>query len=242
MVKRLQARVDRLRRDVVPGVRIAQYIDIERLICPLRYDIWMRVEFIRLLRDEWMLYQHDPDEFLSRPQARAYYIWFREVACARFHPEIYPHEKLVQGRFRTRVDETARLWQSIERDGFDPIKPVRLHSGRAILDVNGKRVEASFFPGNGCHRIAALYLTGQRQLEPAQYEVEVHRRYQPLDNTAILLRALPLDRTSYLQFLSRFYCDGEIRDADGILRHVAVEKPSLLPELKSVLAGDHAPI
>ena len=237
---RIRRRLSRVVREVVPGTRIGKSVGIGRLICPLRYDIWIRVRFMQLLRDEPSLYQQRPDEFLRRPQARAYWIWYREVACARFHPSAYPHEHLLQARFRQRVEQTAGLWRSFERQGFDRARPVRLASGRVIEAVNGKRVEATIFAGDGCHRLAALYLSGHHCLEPPQYEVEVHRRYRPLDNTAILCRALPLDVRSYVHFLSRFYCDGVIlHDLADLVRKVAAEKPRLLPELESVLAADH---
>jgi hypothetical protein len=80
---------------------------------------------------------------------------------------------------------------------------------------------------------------GQTQLEPDQYEVAVAPVYQPLDNTAVLIKRLPLDRARYLGFISRFYCDGvELDSADEIRERVAEERVSLLPELDSVFAFD----
>jgi hypothetical protein len=238
-ITRVQARVARYRQEIVPGSEIAESIDIARLICPLRYDLWVRIDFIRLLRDEWALYTGDLQGFLDRPQSRAYYIWFKEIVCARYMPQIYRDEKLVKRAFVQKVHETARLWRSIDRNGFDSSTPIRLGSGRSIRSVNGKTIKSTYFAGDGCHRMSCLYVAGQTRLEPEHYEVHVHRDFEPLDNTAILVKHLPLDRATYLGFISRFYCDGlKLDSADQILQHVASKKVGMLPELESVLAFD----
>jgi hypothetical protein len=67
----------------------------------------------------------------------------------------------------------------------------------------------------------------------------VRRNFEPLDITAILVKQLPLERIAYLQFISRFYCDGlKLDSVDRILQHVASHKAELLPELESVFAYD----
>ena len=233
------AQLVRLRQEIVPGSALAKPIDISRLICPLRYDLWVRIDLVRLLRDEPELYREDFSGFLSRPPARAYHVWFKEVCCGRFRPRLYRNPKLLERAFVQRIRETAALQESIDRHGFDGSKPIRLMSGRSIRTVNGKRIGSRYFAGDGCHRMACLYASGRTSLEPAEYEVAIHPSFQPLDNTSILIRHLPLDRTAYLRFISSFYCDGdEIDSADGILRHVAGRRPELLPELRSVLASD----
>ena len=241
LTRLVQARVDRFGRAIVPGALVGRPISIDRLICPLRYDLWIRTEFIHLLRNAWALYEADLDAFCERPEARAYFIWFKEVECARFHPVLYPHEGLLRRRFLRRVHDTARLWRSMTTEGYDRSKPIRLVSGRSIGTVNGKRVAARLFAGDGCHRLACLYDAGHTRLEPGHYEVELLRRFQPLDNTAILVPALQLDRAAYLRFISRFYCDGTpASTVDEIRRQVAAHEPQLLPELESVLAYDLA--
>lgn len=239
ILTRVRARVRRSRRQVVSGRTIAESVPIGRLMCPLRYDLLVRIEFIRLLRDQWSMYADNLSRFLERPQSRAYYVWFKEVACARYRREIYGDDKLLHSAFVGRVHETARLWKSITSNGYDQSTPVRLQSGHSVRTVHGKRINSAYFAGDGCHRLSCLYLMGHDRLEPEQYEVELSRSYQPLDNTAILIKKLPLDRTEYLHFLSRFYCDGMELDSVGAIRqHVASHSPNLLPELDSVLAFD----
>jgi hypothetical protein len=238
-ITRVHGRVRRYGQEVVPGRKIGEAIDIDRLIYPLRYDLCVRIDFIRLLSDQWALYSQDLDAFLERPQSRVYFIWFREIVCARYRPRIYRDEQLVKQAFVERVHETARVWTSIDQQGYDASTPIRLRSGRSIRSVNGKAITTTYFAGDGCHRMACLYLRGQTKLEPEQYEVQIDRVFEPLDNTATLARKIPLDRATYLKFISGFYCDGlELDSPDRIVQHVVSHKPGLLPELKSVLAFD----
>lgn len=239
LITRVQARVARFRQEIVPGTEIGEAIDIGRLMCPLRYDLWVRIEFVRLLRDERALYTDDLPGFLNRPQSEAYYIWFKEVRCALYRPEIYRNEKRVKAEFIQRVHDTAALWSSIERNGYDRSTPIRLGAGRSIRSVNGKSINSTYFAGDGCHRMSCLYVTGRTRLQPEDYEVQVRQEFEPLDITAVLIQQRSLDRTTYLHFLSRFYCNGSQFDsADQILQHVAFENPDLLAELESVLAFD----
>lgn len=238
-ITRVQDRVMRNRQWMVSGSEIGEAIDIARLICPLRFDIAVRIDFIRLLRDEWDLYITDFDGFLDLAESRAYYIWFHEIATARYRPQIYGDDSLVKPAFVNRVHKTARLWKLIDLNGYDPSTPIRLESGRSIQSVNGKTINATYFAGDGCHRISCLYLAGQTRLQPEHYQVRVHRHFQPLDNTALLIKVLPLDRATYLRFISRFYCGGLVLDSeDRILQRVASVNANLLPELESVLAFD----
>ena len=239
LFSRVQARVARYLQEIVPGTEIGQAIDIERLMCPLRYDLWVRIDFVRLLRDQWELYTSDLHAFLDRPQSRAYHVWFRDIRCALYRPEIHRDVELLQAEFIKRVHATAMLWRSIEQNGYDRSTPIRLGSGKSIRRVNGKAINSIYFAGDGCHRMSCLYVTGQTRLQPEDYEVQVAQAFEPLDITALLIQQHHLDRTAYLRFLSRFYGDGsQVDSADQIVQHVAARKPELLPELESVLAFD----
>jgi hypothetical protein len=236
---RARARIGRRRQRIIAGGAMGERIDIGRLACPLRYDLHIRIEFIRLLRDESGLHAEDPGAFLERGPARAYYTWFKEIVCARAGSRRYRNDALVRAAFLERVEETARLWHSINDRGYDPSTPIRLMTGKSVRSVHGKRIVSKLFAGDGCHRIACLYLLGQTSLEPHQYEAVVYPRFKPLDNTAVLLGRIPLGRTAYLQFISSFYCGGgTLGTPDEILAHVAGTRPELLPELQSVFAFD----
>jgi len=227
------------RRATVSGSVIGQTIDIDRIICPLRYDIRIRIDFLRLLRDEWQMHEDDFDTFRQQPEARAYFAWFKGVRCARYHPEALGDPAGLESLFGERVRQTARLWQSVVKDGFDTAKPIRLGSGLLISTVNGKVIQGRFFAGDGCHRIACLYLTGVRRLEPNHYQVAFRPRFVPLDNTAMLIDAKALDVRDYLAFISQFYCDGEeLATVDLIREYVLRHKPQMSGELDTVLEYD----
>jgi hypothetical protein len=239
LVTRVQARVAQFRQEIIPGTTLGDTIDILRLICPLRYDLRVRIDFLRLLRDNWSLYSNDLSRFLERPESKAYSVWFRDVRCPRYHPELLVDDQQLLAAFIDRVRQTAGLWESIQRDGYDRSRPIRLESGRTVRNVNGKHVNSRYFTGDGCHRMASLYLSGQTRLEPADYEIRLHRDLEPLDITAELLTLLRLDRQAYLDFICSFYCDGvHLDSAERIVQHVSAYRPELLPELESVLAFD----
>jgi hypothetical protein len=237
LVARVRARVTRGR--VVPGREMGEAVDIDRLVCPLRYDISIRIAFVRLLKDQWELYARDVSGFLNRPESQAYYVWFKDVASARFQPHVSRDERRLKPAFIDRVHQTARLWHSIQTRGYDPSTPIRIRAGHRVRPVHGKRLNARYFAGDGCHRLACLYVAGQTQLLPEQYEVMVQASFQPLDNTATLITQLPLNRETYLRFISDYYCQGRtLQTPEAILAQVAVSNPGMLAELQSVFAFD----
>jgi hypothetical protein len=237
LLGRVQARVSRGR--VVPGRELGDVVDINRLVCPLRYDISIRIDFVRLLKEQWNLYARDLSGFLNLGESQAYYVWFKDVACARFQPQVARDEQRLKPAFIERVHETARLWHSIQTRGYDPSTPIRIRAGHSVRPVNGKLLNARHFAGDGCHRLACLYVGGHTRLLPEQYEVMIQASLQPLDNTATLIRQLPLDRAAYLHFISTFYCQGQsLNTAEAILAHVAASHPGMLAELQSVFAFD----
>lgn len=232
-------RIVRLREKVVTGAVIGDAVDINRIACPLRYDICIRIEFLRLLRDEWTLYEDDLSLFRKRPPAQAYFNWFRNVRCARYQPALMTDAARLEAGFIKRIHQTAQLWQSVKESGFDTSNPIRLWTGRSIRSINGKKITTTLFAGDGCHRIACLYLLGWRYLEPVHYEVVIRPRFKPLDNTALLIDSKALEVSTYLRYISHFYCDGELFDSEtAILQYVSDRKPEILPELESALAYD----
>jgi hypothetical protein len=239
LLTQARARVAAWGQETVSGTRIGESIEIARLMCPLRLDLAVRVEFIRLLRDEWTLYTDDLPRFLERPESKAYYVWFRDVRCAHYDPELRRDGERAGAAFLERVHQTARLWQSMERNGYDRSTPIRLETGRSVRPVNEKAVASPYFTGDGCHRLSCLYLMNRTRLSPEDYEVRVHRVYQPLDITGELLPLLSLDRSSYLRFMSQWYAPGQATDtADDMVRFVSRNRPELLHELQTVFAYD----
>ncbi|KRE33786.1 hypothetical protein ASG82_22270 [Mycobacterium sp. Soil538] len=197
--------------------------------------------FVRLLRDEWALYENDVDSFRLRPEAQAYFRWFRDIRSVRYEPSLLRDAKRMNSAFLARMDQTARLWQSMSRDGYDISAPIRLASGRTLERVNGKAVNEIVFSGDGCHRIACLQLLGWKHLKPVHYEVALYPRFTPLDITSILIEMGMLDRETYRRYLCEFYGQGtNVKSFEGLEHYLASASPALLEELQSVLTYDLA--
>ena len=226
--------------EITPGQVVGESVPMERLICPLRYDIHVRVAFVELLRDEWTTFQADRAAFLQLPAARSYRTWHDEVLAKR-RAALREQRRDIDESFTARVDRTARLWQSFRDSGFDAAQPVELRSGRRLQLPNGKAVATTIFAGDGCHRLACLLAVGQTELLPEQYYLRLKPEFAPRDNTALLLGPLRLDLPAYLAFLSPLYAGSAAIPSVAELRTAtARHRPDLMAELESVLAHDLA--
>ena len=223
----------------VSGLEIGERIKIEDLVCPLRYDILVRVDFISFLADNDGLSTSDFRTLLETPVARAYQTWFKEVFVPQVLPEIYHDDDQIRKHFYARVENARNLWESMSTQGFDYQHPISLRSGSLVQEVNGKTFDTSFYAGDGCHRIACLLVMGRKYLEPKEYEVVTRPELHPVDNTAILLEKLPISMSEYLSFISRGSCEGRtLAAAVDALAYVEQNSPSRLAELKRVFRHD----
>lgn len=223
----------------IPGREIGKTLGIYDIICPLRYDVVVRANFIEMLAANEDLLAAEFEALLEYPATQAYEVWFREVCVRRFFPGIYGDEIKVRQAFRERVEQTRHLWTSVSANGIDPSQPISLSSGKRIGIVNGKLIGATIFAGDGCHRMACMLVLGKDALQPHEYEVVRSTNHTPLDNTAILIDALPLTQPDYLAFIAKSYCTGEnLATADEILDYVKANGPARLAELESVFEYD----
>ena len=225
--------------EILPGERVGP-AEIEPLICPLRYDLKVRIDLCRLWLNEGGFELDRPGFWEGVPALEAYYVWFREVEVRRFRRDLAGDDSRVRGEFPSRVRRALTLWESLAATGLDADARIRLRTGERIRSVNGKCLGARFFPADGCHRIAWVYARGARQLEPDQFIVERFQDFLPLDNTRLLLRTLPLSQEQYCAFLSAYYCQGKTVDSPlEILREVDASTPEKLREVLSVLEADY---
>lgn len=225
--------------ELISGNEIGEQIKIYDLICPLRYDILIRADFIDFLAKNDYLSENDLDAIIKAAPAQRYQTWFREIAYRRRNPEHSHDENHFRERFYQRVRKVQELWKSINANGFDYNQPIRLKSGEVIREVNGKSFETRFYAGDGCHRIACLWVMGKEVIEPEEYEVAMSEEFIPLDNTAVLLDKLSISMSDYLNFISQGYCRGHIFDnAEQVLAYVGRHSPDRLEELKNVFRYD----
>ena len=223
----------------IPGREIGRSLRIDDLICPLRYDVVVRANFIEALAADEGLLSANVEKTLEHPAGRAYETWFKDVFLQRFFPGIAGDETKTRQGFAKRVEQTRQLWLSVSANGIDPSQPISLRSGKHVSHVNGKRIGTSIFTGDGCHRMACMLVLGKEMLQPHEYQVVECKNYTPLDITAILIEALPLPMPDYLAFMARSYGPGKrFATSEQLLAHVQQNEPLRLQELQSVLAYD----
>lgn len=212
-------------------------VQIDDLISPLRYDILIRERFF-----EWLLAEPegaaaDPETLARRARGLEYGAWFESVVVPRFMPALVGERKRIDAAFAARVAKSVELRRSFEEHGYDRGRPITLHTGREVLPTaTGKRLARRLHAGDGCHRLALLRARGQQTLEAGDYRLRIERRYEPLDNTAMLIGALGIDRRAYWDFMALSY--GDLVAADRSGPEPGAEATELGPEMLAVAALD----
>lgn len=213
-------------------------VPIASLASPLRYDIVVRRDFLAEL-------QRRLDEPHARLSAWAretpYWVWFRRVRWERASARYRSRHAGVEAAFADRVARAVALCRSFATRGFDPRWPIELKSADRMLPTEeGKRAELPLVAGSGCHRIALLWLAGQRELEPDQYVVRHYTQLAPLDNTR-LLRELFVDRPSeYVRYVASAYlpAGAAVSGAGELAEWVATHAPERAGNLAALLRAD----
>lgn len=213
-------------------------VEIDELISPLRYDVLIRERFLDRVASASG--RADIEAAVASPEGRDYRSWFERITVPRFKPQLAGDPVAVADAFAERVRRSVDLCRSFAATGYDPARPLLLRSGRRIAaTATGKRMQRRLFVGDGCHRLALLRLGGTTVLEPGAHRIEIVPTLTPLDNTAALIPLLGLRPRSYFRFLALAYAPGTGCDTEEQLRrHVAAERPDLLPELEGVLRVD----
>lgn len=214
-------------------------VPIQRLASPLRYDLVVRRDFLALCADHADHGGEADDRLTNLARSTSYWDWWTEVYCPRSAPEL-ANDPVARGAgFVARVRASFELCRSFRERGFDASQPILLHGcERTLATDSGKQVEARLFAGDGCHRLALLWLAGQKALEPGQYRVRQQRAYAPLDNTFRLRETLREDPRAYLRFIASSYSDFEFGDARDLADWVRANAPERTAELDSVLRAD----
>ncbi len=214
-------------------------VAIRGLASPLRYDLEVRREFLRLCMAQLESGGECDESLTGIARSTPYWLWFTEVYVPRSAPEL-ANDPAARGRaFAQRVRASFELCRSFRELGFDARLPIILRAGREILPTDsGKLVRAPYYAGDGCHRIALLWLSGRDALEPGQYVVRRERRLAPLDNTFRLRGALRADPAAYVRFIASGYAEGEFSSAHELVARVRATAPQRADELVAVLRAD----
>ena len=225
-----------------PKVAGVEPVNIKSLISPLRYDVVVRADFFRFLEARLSEGAQRPEEVASAARAHPYFVWFQRVAMARFRPWVLADEDLLHQQFTERVGTSMNLWSSFRQKGFDLQHPVTLRSapGAKAAD-SGAVVDRRLHVGDGGHRLALLLASGAEDLEPEMYRVDPRPLGELIDNTAVLLRAIPLTVNDYVSFIAHGYASPDacasldLSCMDGLLDHVRRHEPGMLGELERLL-------
>ncbi|MGI8698515.1 MAG: hypothetical protein ACR2J0_05135 [Mycobacteriales bacterium] len=240
-----RSKLARARRRVLHAVErrtfrpATETLDLDELVSPLRYDVIVRAEYFDYLTERLDLYDADFDRYVAAATDTRYFTWFATVALKRYRPQRATDPSHVMAEFRARLRRSASLLRSFENEGFDPRYPVSVRTAvPGATTGTGKLVSRSYYPGDGCHRLALLVRAGQHTLPPSYYQVRRDPQRTVIDNTHSLIRDLRLTPEEYYRFLSKGYDDSTVSDAPSLLANVAERAPHRLSELRGVLAVD----
>ena len=229
------------RRPKVAGVGSVNLISLSR---PLRYDVVVRGDFFSCLGDLASRSGQRPDEVASAAREHPYFVWFEKVAMQRFRPWVLADEDLLRRQFTERVRSSMNLWSSFREHGFDIRHPVTLRSAPGPMAADsGAVVDRRLHVGDGGHRLALLLADGAEQLGPDMYRIDPRPLDGLIDNTAVLLPAIPLTVADYVRFIAHGYASPGTdtsfnkSDIEGLLEHVQQERPGMLGELERLLAA-----
>jgi len=226
---------------------LAEGIAITELVCPLRYDVYVRREFLSFYRAHRDLYENDFEAFVQRARASSYYIWYMQSEAVRCNAHLRDHPDALEQAFAKRIRRSVELYQRITREGYSAQYPITLKSAERLLPPTtdragpstGKSVSNRYFLADGCHRVAVLMELGYRVIPAEFFRVKCYREFSPFDSTSLLARALPLDERTYFRYLSTRYCaPRSFERRDPFLNYIQVQRPYVFAEVLSVVLAD----
>ena len=236
---RLSQRVRRRVRRVIARAGAAevaadQPVRIDDLVSPLRYDILVRQRYLSL--------SPITRAARGRPGSAARAIALPRVPhlvrgrrVPRFMPHLIGRDDEIAALFEMRVRATVKLVRSVQESGLDPKRPITLRTGRRIQPTaSGKRLARRIYARDGCHRIALLRASGVTVLQPGTYRLDRQNSFVPLDNTSPLLRAAPIDTTTYWGFMALSYDSLVAADRSGPAPDGEANDPKRFAEMLAV--------
>lgn len=252
---RLRAAVDHFKRTL----RVGDYwywlevpeleggIDIAALVCPLRYDVLVRRDFLSFYAAHRDLYMSDFDAFVNLARQTSYYIWFTKSEVVRSYPHLMGNKEGLWTVFVERIRRASALYEIMMDRGFDTRFPITLRTAERLLPPTadrsspptGKHVSARYFQAVGCHRLAMLMHMGYTVLPAGYFRVQCFREFSPFDSTSLLARSLPIEPPEYFAFLSTYYCAPLVlQDKEDFLKYVRENRPEFLQEVLSLIHVD----
>lgn len=214
-------------------------LPIYPLVSPLRYDILIRLDYLRFFAENCDLFSGDFYRYVELTKEHPYYRWFSQVSKRGRRLE-RADPTLRDAAYAQLLQRIALLFHSFQERGFDPKTPIPVVTGDFIRSTTtGKMLRQRYFACNGSHRLALLLFFGQDILLPGMYVVKRFRAYTPLDNTLPLLRALRVTEAQYFSFLSIRYAQGRtFSTREALFSWVRENDPKNHDELQSLVTRD----
>jgi hypothetical protein len=174
-------------------------IPIQPLVYPFRFDILIRKAFFEFYKENISLYRQKPEAFVKLAKGHDYFKWFNNIFIVRNEKGSIGNQEKVNSLFTQRVHEVAALYDSIQSEGFDLNCPIIPYVGENILPTNrGEISEATYFMGDGCHRLAYLMSEGYTTIPRQMIRVKCFKQWRPIDNTSLLKEHLEIDWSPFL--------------------------------------------
>lgn len=222
-------------------------VHIASLICPLRYDVIVRRDFLSFYAAHQDLYSSDFDAFAKLVGQSSYYTWYVRSDTIRSRPHLLDDPDDLWIRFVNKIRKTVDLYTSMMKNGFDERYPIILKTAEHLLPPTadrrvpptGKKVSDRYFMADGCHRLAFMMTRGYDVLPAEYFRVKCFREFSPFDSTSLLARSLPITPSEYFTFLSSRYCRPFISESrESFLRYIREHQPELVDELLSIIRLD----
>jgi hypothetical protein len=219
----------------------AEELPIWPLVSPLRYDVVVRLDHFRFIERNEELAKRDYEAYFRAALEEPYFVWFRDIFCKRFHPDLLESESILENSFHNQLRKARRLFSSFTRNGYDAKRPLMIKTAVDIVPTEtGKELSQKYFVGDGCHRLALLLSAGERSLSPRYFRIRGYESLLPVDNTQPLIAALGLRASDYFGFYSLRFTRGEpsFRSREALLAHVERHHPAELAETERIIAAD----
>jgi hypothetical protein len=222
-------------------------IAIADLVVPLRYDVLVRLEFIRWYRERREQAERERPAFLAAARETSYHRWWMTAETIRGRPWLLGRTDELDALFERRVEATIRLAREAVGDPSSVREPIVLKTGRRLLPpttlrggpATAKRVSDRFFLADGCHRLALLIAAGRDRLVAGQFRVKEYETFSPFDATTVLARELPIASNEYVSFLASRYAPGtDVSDPAELVRRVAATDPDRADDVLAALQAD----
>ncbi|MBI4787790.1 MAG: hypothetical protein HY782_12160 [Chloroflexi bacterium] len=225
---------------------LAKGIEIAKIVCPLRYDVYVRRDFFQFYAAHRDLYKSDRQAFITCSMETSYYTWYLESEAVRTKQELRTLPGL-NTDYARRMEKAVALYESVQSKGYLAQFPITLKTAKRLLPpttkpggpATDKHIGAKYFLADGCHRLALLMALGHAVLPAGYFQVKYFQEFSPFDSTHLLVRRLLAEPSVYFAFLSSYYTAPDVTTNRGdFLSHVQAHKPELLAEALSVVRAD----